>query len=150
MKRVIVIIALFSVPVWAGRKEGVQQEYRAVEEAIRNKQTGPEARLKTLETNLVNAVRLAMTRHYYEERETITKDLSIQTIEYENPTSPLVYFVKYKNSFFRFEYARNPESFAQSPITEKFLDAAEVDMTHRESSTNPTAPATPAQPAKTP
>ncbi|MBL8021151.1 MAG: hypothetical protein JNM27_15895 [Leptospirales bacterium] len=149
MKKILTLALLIStLPLLAGRKEGLQQEFRAVEEAIRNKQTGPEARLKTLESNLVNAVRLSINRHFYEDREKMLKELTAATIDYENPTSPVIYFVKYKNVLLRFEFSRSPELFLQSPVFEKFLDAGEVDMSHKEQpASQPAQPASqPAQP----
>lgn len=144
MKRILIVtLLLTTLPAFGGRKEGLQQEFRAVEEALRNRQIGPEARLRTLEANLVSAVRLSVVRHFYANREEMLKDLGPATIEYENPTSPVVYYVKYKNAMLMFKYARNPELFIQAPEFEKFLDSAEADLTHREQP----KPAQPAQPA---
>lgn len=146
MKRIVIALTILAaLPAAAGRKEGLQQEFRAVEEALRNKQIGPEARLRTLETNLVNAVRLSVIRHFYDERETLLKELTVSAIEYENPTSPLVYYVKYKKSMLMFKFTRNPELFLQAPEFEKFLDSSEADLSH---SSQP-APA-PAQPQPAP
>jgi hypothetical protein len=146
MKRILIVtVLLASLPAFGGRKEGLQQEFRAVEEALRNKQIGPEARQKTLDANLTNAVRLSVVRHFYDNREEMLKDLGPATIEYENPTSPVVYYVKYKNAMLMFKFARDPELFLQSPEFEKFLDSAEADLTHREQP-KPAQPAQPAQP----
>ena len=49
------------------------------------------------------------------------KDLSRENLKYENPTSPVIYFVKFKELIARFNYARDPEYFIQSPVYVKFM-----------------------------
>ena len=65
----ILSIIVLTLPLIAGRKDGLMTEFRAAEEALRSKQTGPDARLRMLETNLLNAVRLSVSRHFYDTNE---------------------------------------------------------------------------------
>lgn len=127
MKRILLVLIstamLAPTMLPAGPKEGVMEEFRAVEEAIRKRlsRTSPEAKKRTLENNLVRAVRLAIERRFYREKEPFLKDLNIEAISYENPTSPTTYFVKYKNFIMRLDYVRDPQLFILRPNYEKFL-----------------------------
>ncbi|MCR9143317.1 MAG: hypothetical protein NXI24_13780 [bacterium] len=119
----VLLIAAFLLPasIAAGPKEGIMTEFRATEEAIRNAQKTPEARQKTLEDNLLRAVRLAISRRFHTEKKDFLMDLNTETMFYENPTSEKVYYVKYKNFIVRFDYSRDPELYIQAPTYEKFL-----------------------------
>jgi hypothetical protein len=123
MTRAGAIIALFLLPVLlqAGKTEKIMEEFRSVEEAIKNKKISPEVRLRTLEANLVRAMKLAIDRRFYYEKEKYLADLKPENISYENPTDQKTYYVKYKNFIARFDFARNPELLIQSPSYEKFL-----------------------------
>lgn len=116
-----ILLLAVSVPVVAGPQEGVMAEFRAVEEAIRNKQRSPELLKETLENNLLNAMRSAIMRRFYDEKETILEGISAENIYYENPTSDRIFFVKYKDYIVRFDYSRDPRYFIQRPYNEKFL-----------------------------
>lgn len=105
----------------AGREEGVMQEFRQVEEDIRAQKSTPEERQRQLEENLLRAVRNSIRRHFYDQREDYYKDLSMANVFYENPTSPLVYYVKHKDFIVRYDFARDPEIFVQAPTYEKML-----------------------------
>lgn len=113
--------SLFSAPVSAGPTEGIMSEFRKVEEDIRNAQKTPEARKATLEANLLRAMRLAIARRFHPEKKAILKDLSAETLAYENPTSEKVYYVKFKTYIVRFDFSRDPEEEIQAPTYEKFL-----------------------------
>ncbi len=128
MKRfllVCIMVALTApaLELRAGPKQGVMEEFRAVEEAIRARmsRTSPEAMKRTLEDNIVRAVKMAIERRYYREKDQYLKDLNIENISYENPTSPTTYFVKYKNFIMRVDYVRDPQLFILRPNYEKFL-----------------------------
>ena len=127
MQRVIMIVLtaalLAPLGLSAGPREGVMEEFRAVEEAIRKRlsNTSPEAMKRTLENNLVRAVRMAIERRFYREKGEYLKDLNVENIDYENPTSPTTYFVKYKNFLMRLDYVRDPQLFILRPNYEKFL-----------------------------
>lgn len=96
-------------------------EFRKVEEDIRHRSTSPEQRQKTLEDNLLRAVRITIFRQFYEKREELLRDLNMGNVFFENPTSPLVFYVKHKNFVVRYDFARDPEEFIQSPTYEKFM-----------------------------
>ena len=128
----LILVLCFAMPlsVSAERSEGIMTEFRQTEEAIRNRQKTPEARQKTLEENLVRAVRLAIARRFHEEKGELLKDLNAQTMKYENPTSELVYYVKYKNYIVRFDFLRDPEFYLLTPSYEKFLIIGEDGVDH--------------------
>jgi hypothetical protein len=122
-KNTIILTVLFILPgvLLAGRKEGVMNEFRALEDALRSKTISDTHKISTLEQNLVRGVKLAVTRRFYNERKELLKDINAQAITYESPTSELIYYVKYKNFVIRFDFVKNPELFDQAPIYEKFL-----------------------------
>lgn len=112
---------LLSTPLFAGPQEGVMSEFRKVEEDIRNARKTPEARKATLEANLLRAMRLAIARRFHPEKQGILKDLTAESLAYENPTSDRVYYVKFKTYIVRFDFSRDPEERIQAPTYEKFL-----------------------------
>jgi len=126
MKKLIFLI-LFSIPalLFAGREEGVMQEFRSVEDSIRSREVSQEQKTTTLEKNLVRAVKLAVTRRFYHQRKEILQDISPASLAYESPTSELIYYVRFKNYVIRFDFAKNPELFDQAPYYEKFLIKSE-------------------------
>ncbi|MDH5654880.1 MAG: hypothetical protein OEZ34_03160 [Spirochaetia bacterium] len=123
MKTKFFILILFTFPtlLLAGREEGVMNEFRAVEDALRAREVSEEAKIITLEKNLIRAVKLAVTRRFYLQRKDILKDISPAALAYESPTSELIYYVRFKNYIIRFDFAKNPELFDQAPYYEKFL-----------------------------
>ncbi len=124
MKRTLISLLIFlPALLWADRKEGVMAEYRQLEETIRGKARSADSRQKTLEENLLRAMRSTVVRVDYDKRETLLKDVSIANISFENPTSSLVYYVKFKNFLIRLDYARDPELYSQTPMYEKLLIA---------------------------
>jgi hypothetical protein len=128
----IVVAGFVPADLFAGRQEGIMVEFRRIEEAIRNAQKTPEARQRTLEANLDRAVRLAIKRRFHEKRDEILKDLTAETMLYENPTSELVYYVKYRTYVVRFDFSRNPEMYIQAPVYEKFLIIGGEQINHTE------------------
>ena len=122
-KTALIIFTILLVPasLFAGRQEGILQEFRKAEEAIRSRGTRPEDLKKTLEGNLMRGVRQTILRQFYPQKDEYLKDLNPESMGYENPTSPLVYYVKYKNMIIRFDFASNPEKFIQAPILKKVL-----------------------------
>lgn len=118
---VVFLTVISSASLQAGRQEGVMTEFRKVEEDIRHRSRSQEQRQKTLEDNLLRAVRITIMRQFYEKREELLRDLNIGNVFFENPTSPLVFYVKHKNFVVRYDFARDPEEFIQSPTYEKFM-----------------------------
>ncbi len=131
---------LFALPqdVYAGRAEGIMAEFRKVEEAIRSRQKTPEARKRTLEENLQRALTLAISRRFHRKKTQILENLSPETFQYENPTSELVYYVKYDNYIVRFDFIRDPEIYIQAPAYEKFLIISEGQPEHESEEEQPT------------
>lgn len=107
------------------RSKGVMIEFRKMEEEIRRRRRGAAVRKRTLENNLVRAMSRIVFRMFYPERVELLKGLNEKTIVYDNPTSPLVYYVKYDTKtrliLVRFDYARDPEYYLQTPAFEKML-----------------------------
>ncbi len=118
---------------FAGPREGVAAEFRAVEEGIRKKKHDPEVLRKTLESNLVRAMRAAIQRRFYEDQEKHLEGLSPENLSWEKTFSDNVYFVKFRYFIVRFDFARDPRLFIQAPVYEKFLimDEFEEDDSHK-------------------
>lgn len=117
----LILLTLLPASLFAGRQEGILQQFRQAEEALRAKNTSAEARLKTLENNLMRGLKQTILRQFYSRQEEYLKELNPQTMAYENPTSPLVYYVKYKDMIVRFDFASDPERFTQAPVLKKVL-----------------------------
>ncbi len=105
----------------AGPQKGVMLEFREQEEIIRSKKQSEDYRRKTLNRNILNAVRSVINRSFYYEKEAYYKDLDIKNVAYENPTSSLVYFIKFKNFMARLEYELDPSLNIQNPEHIKFI-----------------------------
>lgn len=118
---VLFVSFLIITSIQAGPKEGIMAEFRAVEEAIRKKDSDEEILKKNLEENLLRAMKQAIVRRFYLEQEKYLADLSIENLAYENPTAPNIYYVKYKYFIVRFDFPRDPERYVQAPSYEKFL-----------------------------
>ncbi len=119
-----VLLLSISLPVtalFADRQAGVLRQFRAAEESIRARGKTMEDRKNTLENNLSRGLKEAILRMFYEDRDKWLKDLSPRNFSYENPTSPQVYYVRYKNLIIRFDFATDPEVFYQAPILRKVL-----------------------------
>ncbi len=128
-----IISMMLPAALLAGEKQGVMAEYRAVEEAIRNRTRTRESRDAMLKNNIMRAMRVALERRYYDDREQRVKTLTWEALEWENPTSPNVYYVKFETFIVRFQFAKDPEFYIQSPIHEKFLVIDPALMKHEES-----------------
>lgn len=122
----LLIFLVGSSSIFAGKKEGLMTEFRTAEENLRNKKDTPEEKLKLLEANLVRAMSQAIDRHNYYNRVALKKDLSPATIDYENPSSALVYYVKFKDYLVRVDYALDPMEYIQSPKFEKIIYLGEL------------------------
>ncbi|MCB1172612.1 MAG: hypothetical protein KDK39_03550 [Leptospiraceae bacterium] len=132
----ILMLAALAPTLWAGPTEGVLKEFRKTEELIRTKQITPEVRKATLESNLLDAMQSALKRRFYLQQKEILEGLNNDSLAYEkHPSSELVYFVRYRNYYVRFDYYRDPEFYIQNPKYEKFLIREEGADAH-----NPTTP----------
>lgn len=114
-------ILLPEVSLVAGPKEGVSAEFRAVEEGIRRRQHDPKILERTLQDNLIRAMRAAIRRRFFEDQNKYLEGLSPESISWEKTFSDNVYFVKFRYFIVRFDYARDPTLFTQAPVYEKFL-----------------------------
>ncbi len=114
----------------AGRESGILRQFRQAEEYLRSKGLSTEARQKTLEQNLLRGMRQTIVRMFYYQQKEILEGLNAQTMQYENPTSPLVYYVKYKNFLCRFDFTRDPELYIQAPVLKKVLYLDDEDLPH--------------------
>ncbi|MBI3394237.1 MAG: hypothetical protein HY042_00200 [Spirochaetia bacterium] len=144
MKKYSIVLALFmAVPTvaYSDKADGIMAQYRALEESIRGKAKSPEIRKKTLEENLVRAMRNLVVRLKYDEREALVKDLNAQSIQWENPTAATVFYVKYKTFLVRFDFARDPELYIESPLYEKALSTEDAGTKKEEPAKTDTKPA---------
>ena len=108
--------------VQAGPTPGILKEFRKTEELIRNKKKGKEARKATLEANLLSAMRLSLKRRFYLKQKELLEGLNADSLAYEvHPSSRLVYFVRYRNFYVRYDFYRDPEYYIQAPKYDKFL-----------------------------
>lgn len=134
MKRGIILFLLLAIlaptALMAGRQEGILKQFRATEEALKAREKSTEARRETLEANLMRGLREAVLRMFYEEQDTWLADLKPENFFYENPTSPKVYYVRYKNLIIRFDFATDPEMYYQAPVLRKVL-VVDENMAHQ-------------------
>jgi hypothetical protein len=137
----VVLISLVLLPelALAGPKEGISAEFRAVEEGIRKRKHDPAVLQKTLEDNLVRAMRAAIRRRFYEDEKKHLEGLTPENITWEKTFSDNVYFVKFRYFIVRFDFARDPRLFIQAPLYEKFLilDEFEGDSHKNETPAKP-------------
>jgi len=105
---------------------GVISEFSQVEELVKNKKISRDYRKKTLEKNLVNAVRLTFLRKYADYQEKI-KELNPANIAFEQQKGTFNYFIKFKEYFISYSFSVDPELYVQLPSDEKFyIKSAEV------------------------
>ena len=115
------LLPYFVGSIVAEPKKGVMSEFRKQEEKIALRKKSPALVQRTLRRNIINAVQALVRRRLYEKRKDYYKDLSIANIAYENPTSHLVYYVKFKNFLARLEFELDPRLFIQQPKHTKFV-----------------------------
>jgi hypothetical protein len=98
---------------------GVISEFSQVEELVKNKKISRDYRKKTLDKNLVNAVRFTFLRKYPDYQEKI-KDLNPTSITFEQQKGTFNYFLKFKDYFIYYSFAVDPELYVQIPADERF------------------------------
>jgi len=98
---------------------GIISEFSQVEELVKNKKISRDYRKKTLEKNLINAVRFTFLRKYPDYQEKV-KDLNPTSISFEQQKGTFNYFLKYKDYFLYYNFAVDPEVYVQIPADEKF------------------------------
>jgi hypothetical protein len=129
--------------LFAGPKEGVMSEFRAVEEGIRKKFRSEKEQQQTLENNLLRALKMSIMRRFYYDSEKYLKDLNINNISWEAPLNPNIYYVKYKYFIVRYDFANDPRFFIQSPVYEKFLIMDEFSKQDHDKVNQPQQPQNP-------
>jgi len=129
--------------LFAGPKEGVMSEFRAVEEGIRKKFRSEKEQQQTLENNLLRALKMSIMRRFYYDSEKYLKDLNINNISWEAPLNPNIYYVKYKYFIVRYDFVNDPRFFLQSPVYEKFLIMGEFSEQDHDKVNQPQQPQNP-------
>jgi hypothetical protein len=129
--------------LFAGPKEGVMSEFRAVEEGIRKKFRSEKEQQQTLENNLLRALKMSIMRRFYYDSEKYLKDLNINNISWEAPLNPNIYYVKYKYFIVRYDFVNDPRFFIQSPVYEKFLIMDEFSEQDHDKVNQPQQPQNP-------
>lgn len=119
---------------------GVMTDFRRLEEELIKRKRSAEIRKRTLHGNLLRALRNAIARRFYGEREELLKNVTEASLDgnYDNPTSPLVYYVRYQAKdrllIVRFDFSKDPEFYIQSPAYEKLL-VRDSSKTHTKTDT---------------
>tara|TARA_B100001939_G_scaffold241968_1_gene209482 strand:+ start:178006 stop:178398 length:393 start_codon:yes stop_codon:yes gene_type:complete len=125
-------------PLVAEQQQGIVNEFRAVEEAIRTRQADPKVLEAQLQDNLLRAMRVSITRRFFHTRDKYLNDLKIENLSYEKFESTNTYYVKYKSFIVRYDFVRDPERFVLAPAYEKFLIMDEnFDADHQDQPANP-------------
>ncbi|MBE7411468.1 MAG: hypothetical protein L6Q54_10855 [Leptospiraceae bacterium] len=109
----------FQFSVLAEKAPGTMDEFTKVEEYYRNPPASDEQKKKTLEKNLMSAIKISLIKKYID-HESILKDLSSSTIGYEMAPGTFNCYVKYKQFYIFLMYATDPSLYLQTPIEERF------------------------------
>ena len=96
-------------------------EFRKQEERLASQKKSLAVVQRNLNRNIMNAVQALVRRRFYDKQKDYYKDLSIANIAYENPTSHLVYYIKFKDFLARLEFELDPRLFIQQPKHTKFV-----------------------------
>jgi len=139
----LLLFFCFNIVLFAGPKEGVMSEFRAVEEGIRKKFRSEKEQQQTLENNLLRALKMSIIRRFYYDSEKYLKDLNINNISWEAPLNPNIYYVKYKYFIVRYDFVNDPRFFLQSPVYEKFLILDEFSEQDHDNVNQPQQPQNP-------
>lgn len=138
-----IILLLFATQIFAERilgSTGVISDFSKIEEIMRNKKITKEFRQKTLEKNILTAVRFSLLKKYpdYEER---IKDLSMDKIKFEQQKGTFNYYINYNDYYFYYNFATDPELYVQLPLDDKlYIKTPEVAEEMKEiGSSTPTA-----------
>jgi len=142
-KLFLLVFFSYNLILFAGPKEGVMSEFRAVEEGIRKKFRSEKEQQQTLENNLLRALKMSIMRRFYYDSEKYLKDLNINNISWEAPLNPNIYYVKYKYFIVRYDFVNDPRFFLQSPVYEKFLIMDEFSEQDHDKVNQPQQPQNP-------
>ncbi|MCB1142177.1 MAG: hypothetical protein H7A24_08790 [Leptospiraceae bacterium] len=119
---------------------GVISEFTQVEELVKNKKITKEYRKKTLEQNLLNAVKFTFLKKYPDYQEKV-KELNPESISFEQQKGTYNYYLKFKDYFLYYNFALDPEIYVQLPVDEKFyIKNQELASAGDSSSSAPSSP----------
>lgn len=156
--RILLVIAilLFTTKIFAERilgTSGVISDFSKLEEIMRNKKVTREYRQKTLEKNILTAVKFSLLKKYpdYEER---IKDLSFDKIKFEQQKGTYRYYINFKEYYFYYDFATDPELYVQLPLDDRlYIKTPEIEEEMKTASSgggsSPSSPDNPNKPLMT-
>ena len=118
--RHLVIVLIFTAGLVAGPVDNLEKEFSQIEEHYKQDAPSDEDKKKILEKNLVSAVRLSLNRRYLDFEEK-TKNLKAETISYQLIEESFSCYVKYENYYIFYKYYKDPRTYYQTPVIEKFF-----------------------------
>lgn len=127
---VSIVLLLFTTKVFAERilgTTGVISDFAKIEEIMRNKKITREYRQKTLEKNLLTAVKFSLIKKYpdYEDR---IKDLSFDKVKFEQLKGTYKYYISFKEYYFYYDFATDPELYVQMPLDDRiYIKTPEIE-----------------------
>ncbi|MDX1960833.1 MAG: hypothetical protein SFU98_19830 [Leptospiraceae bacterium] len=118
---------------------GVISEFGKVEELTKNRKVTLAYRKKTLDKNLTDAVKFTIMKKYpdYAER---TKELNAGSISFEQQKGTFNYFIKYKEYYFYYSFAVDPELYVQFPVDDRvYIKSKEIEEDEKTSGAPPSS-----------
>lgn len=157
MKRILLVLSaltFFASSLAAERilgTPGVISDFSKVEEMVRNKKITKEYRQKTLEKNILTAVRFTLLKKYPDYQDRI-KDLNFQKVKFEQQKGTFNYYINYNEYYFFYNFAVDPELYVQLPLDDRiYVKTNDMDEDFKSTGTGAPAPASaPAGGAATP
>ncbi len=138
---VSIFLLFFATQIFAERilgTTGVISDFSKIEEIMRNKKITKEYRQKTLEKNILTAIRFSLLKKYPDYQERI-KDLSMDKVKFEQQKGTYNYFINYNDYYFYYNFATDPELYVQLPLDDRlYLKTPEIEEEMKE--TPPGAP----------
>lgn len=136
---VSILLFLFVTQVFAERilgTTGVISDFSKIEEILRNKKITKEYRQKTLEKNILTAVRFSLLKKYPDYQERI-KDLSMDKIKFEQQKGTYNYYINYNEYYFYYNFATDPELYVQLPLDDRlYIRTPEIAEEMKETGSN--------------
>jgi hypothetical protein len=120
-KLFLTILFFVALQITADRipgKDGVIDDFVKTEEYNKNKKISKDFRKKTLERNLTTAIKYTMHKKYADYKDRI-KDLKPETISFEQEKGTFNYFINYRDYYFFYNFAVDPEVYVQLPQDER-------------------------------
>lgn len=127
---------------------GIISDFTKIEELMRNKKVTKEYRQKTLEKNILTAVKFSLLKKYpdYEER---IKDLSFDKIKFEQLKGTYKYYINYNDYYFYYDFATDPELYVQLPLDDRlYIKTPELEEQMKSASSSPSSSGSSANPNK--